>query len=252
MAPAARNQRRTKRDSKQSPKAPKTALVPVFPFSLTSGQKRFANAFKQGNQILNIGYAGTGKTVFAMYLALCEIGKQNADQQKLIIIRSAVATREVGYLPGSLNQKMQVITSLYQGIVAELFDRGDAWSLLSANNQIEVISTSYLRGATYKNAIVLVDECQNLTQHELDTIATRIGENSRLILCGDGLQSDLIGAETSGLGVAERRFNNIEGCSVVFYDENDIVRSGFVKQWLLQIAHEEKQKIKAMPVHLFS
>lgn len=200
----------------------------------TEAQRDAFEAFKEGYNLMLHGSAGTGKTFISLYLALQEVLKENSKFKHVILIRSVVPTRDMGFLPGTEKQKLQVYELPYISIVSELFRRGDAYSILKDNRIVEFISTSYIRGTTLSNSIVIVDECQNMNFHELDSVITRIGQNSRVIFSGDFKQSDLIGKEKSGLKSFLSIIHNVDSFDNVEFFEDDIVRSGLVKQYIIQ------------------
>jgi phosphate starvation-inducible protein PhoH len=186
------------------------------------------------NVILH-GVAGTGKTFISLYLALKEIADKNSDKKKIIIVRSVVPTREMGFLPGNDKEKTKVYEAPYRAICEELFGRGDAYEILKTRRAIDFLSTSFVRGTTLNDAIVIVDEVQNMTFHELDTVITRIGKNCQLILCGDFRQNDLANSrEKSGIVDVMKILDNIKSFHHVEFTEEDIVRSGFVKSYIIE------------------
>ncbi len=184
------------------------------------------------------GSAGTGKTFLAFYLALQEV--LNKQQQKIIIVRSAVPTREVGFLPGNLEEKMQQYEEPYRDILWELMGRHSTYEDMKAAGLIEFHSTSFLRGLTWDNAIVIVDESENLTFHEIDNVMTRLGENTRIILTGDTKQTDLDGSKKmgeEGLSKAKRIFESMKTFGMIEFTVDDIVRSKTVKSWIKACEH---------------
>jgi len=198
----------------------------------TKNQQRVWSEYKRGQNLLCHGVAGTGKTFLSIYLALEDI--LSGAHEQLTIIRSVVPTRDMGFLPGNQAQKSKVYEGPYYSICNELFGRGDAYELLKLKGMIKFTSTSFIRGHTIENNVVLVDECQNMTFHELDTIITRLGRNCKIIFCGDFRQSDLQREEDrSGL----RRFMNViksmKGMSGIEFEQDDIVRSSFVKEYII-------------------
>lgn len=201
---------------------------------LTDHQHEAAEAFRNGKHLVLSGEAGTGKTFLSLYLSLRHILKKETDYQQVVVIRSIVPSREIGYLPGSLKEKIGIYEDPYRMICNELLDRGDAYELLKAKLQLSFQTTSYLRGLTFDNVIVLVDEIQNMSFGELSTIVTRVGENCRLIFCGDVKQSDLWRMEErEGVHQFLDIAKNMPSVSVVEFDVNDIVRSSFVKEFLM-------------------
>lgn len=201
----------------------------------TKNQSRTFSEYEVGNHLLLQGLAGTGKTFISSYLAMNEILNQNTGKQKLVIVRSVVPTRDMGFLPGNQKEKQKAYELPYTSIFTELFGRGDAYELFKSKGMVDFISTSFIRGITLNDCIVLVDECQNMTDMELNSIMTRIGKNSRLILCGDFHQNDLLNSkEKSGiftlLKIIKLMNNNT---AKIEFDEDDIVRSGFVKDYII-------------------
>jgi phosphate starvation-inducible protein PhoH len=203
---------------------------------LTPSQSYLFDSYQQGYNLAAIGTAGTGKTMCATYLALNDV-LQKGEYEKVVIIRSAVQTREQGFMPGSKAQKEEVFEGPYLDIINDLFGRGDAYKVLKTKGMLEFMSSSFVRGLTFDNSIIIVDECQSMTYHELDTIITRVGESSKIIFCGDTKQDDLQQsrnrADISGLHDFVRVLNNIPSFNVVNFTVNDIVRSGLVKEYIL-------------------
>jgi phosphate starvation-inducible PhoH-like protein len=159
---------------------------------ITDNQVITFNAFDQGDNLFLHGCAGTGKTFISIYLALKEIENGRSRRRKLIIIRTAQSSKDIGFLPGTEKQKLEVYEAPYKAICAELYHRDDAYDILKQKGIIEFHSTSYLRGTTINDAIILVDEVQNQRYVELRTVLTRTGDHSRIILCGDTKQDDHI------------------------------------------------------------
>jgi|TARA_R100000081_G_scaffold90756_1_gene66708 phosphate starvation-inducible protein PhoH len=201
-------------------------------FYLTPIQKQVIDAYDNGDHLVLHGLAGTGKTFLSTYLALGEIQDQIYD--KLFIVRSAVPTRDVGFLPGNAKQKVQVYEDPYRQICSELYGRGDAYEILTQKNYIEFLSTSFIRGTTFRNSIILVDEINNMSFHELDSVITRVGPNCRIILCGDYRQTDLkTNDEKAGLKQFLGILNTIESFTHFEFGIEDIVRSGIVKEYII-------------------
>lgn len=207
---------------------------------ITENQKRVFDSFDEGNNLVLSGSAGSGKSFIAMYLALRELIKtSNPYYNKIIIIRSAVPSRDVGFVPGTLEEKSKIYQDPYKQIVNELSGRGDSWHFLLHKEIIEFQTTSFLRGLTFSDCIIIFDEFQSATFHEIDTVLTRIGENCRFFLCGDFNQNDLsIKREKSGFQDALKILKNIPDVSEVQFTIEDVVRSGFVKSYLT-----EKEKL---------
>lgn len=207
---------------------------------LTPKQEAFFEEYGKGQNIYAYGCAGTGKTFLALYLALREILDEYSVYEKLYIVRSLVATREIGFLPGTHEDKADIYQIPYKNMVRNMFDLptdadyDQLYENLKAQETISFWSTSFLRGTTLDNSIIIVDECQNLNFHELDSIITRVGQDSKIIFCGDARQSDLVKAnERTGIVDFQRILDNMDEFSMVEFGVEDIVRSGLVKSYLL-------------------
>ena len=157
---------------------------------MTKTQERVFNSYYSGKNIMCHGVAGTGKTFIATYLATQEVLSNYNDTRSLHIIRSVVPTRDMGFLPGNQREKSKVYEAPYYAIFSELFERGDAYEILKGREQVHFTTTSFIRGLTINDAVIIVDECQNMTYHELDSIITRLGDNCKIVFCGDFRQSD--------------------------------------------------------------
>lgn len=200
---------------------------------LTSNQELAFASFNKKHLFLH-GLAGTGKSFIASYLALREIFSYNSPFKKLVIVRSNVQTREVGHMPGDLKGKNQYYEIPYMPIMAELLGRGDAYTLLKQKGIVEFMTTTFIRGITINNAIVLVDECQNMTAHELHSIITRIGHNCKIVFAGDIKQTDLNKRkEVSGLADFIKIIRRMNCFEFIEFQEEDIVRSAFVKSYII-------------------
>lgn len=184
-------------------------------------------AFESGKNLMLHGVAGTGKTFISSYLAFDDMAK--GMYEKLVIIRSAVPTRDIGFLPGNEKEKASVYEEPYKDICIELFQRGDAYEILKTKGLVHFMTTSFIRGVTLRNAVILIDECQNMSFHELDSIITRIGQGCRVIFCGDFRQTDLA---KNGLKDFVRILKAMNEFDFIDFDIKDIVRSEFVKQYI--------------------
>jgi predicted ribonuclease YlaK len=194
---------------------------------------------KNKNLILS-GSAGTGKTFLAMYLALKEVLDKDTQYDKVVIVRSIVPTRNIGFLPGTEEEKKDVYSRPYISLCEELLGDRESWLDLSLSRRVEFVSTSFIRGTTLHNAIVIVDEMQNLNFHELDTVITRIGDNCRLVMCGDYYQSDFDKKlERDGIKDFMSIVREMDMFSVVEFTWEDIVRSELVKNYIMT-----KEKLK--------
>lgn len=203
---------------------------------LTINQNKAWKAYERGDHICLYGSAGTGKSFISMYLALREIAEKGSPYRKLLIIRSPQAGKQIGFLPGSEKDKIAVFEAPYKGICNELYGRGDAYEVLKNKGIIEFTGTSFLRGITLDDTIILIDEFQNASYQELFTILTRVGTNSKVIACGDIRQDDLTSErykEASGGQDLLNLFNEMDEVTSIGFTTDDIVRSGFVKSVIL-------------------
>lgn len=240
----AAKQRRLSRREKQRQERDQDHMVNILNHNfgmreikpLTPTQSEMFASYKQGYNIAAIGTAGTGKTMCAMYLALNDVMKKGGYEQ-IIVIRSAVQTREQGFMPGSKAEKESLYSVPYSDIVNDLFGRGDAYKILEQKGLIKFMTSSFVRGLTFDNSIIIVDECQSMTYHELDTIITRVGESSKIVFCGDTRQDDLATsrnrADISGLSDFLRVLKRIDCFDTITFTPADIVRSGLVKEYIL-------------------
>ena len=207
---------------------------------ITENQKRFFESYKEGKNIFAYGAAGTGKTFVALYLALKDILAQHTPYNQLYIVRSLVSTREIGFLPGDHEDKSFLYQIPYKNMVKYMFELPSAadfemlYGNLKAQETISFWSTSFIRGTTFDRAIILVDEFQNLNFHELDSIMTRVGENTKIMFCGDATQTDLIKQnERNGIVDFMRVLRLMSSVDIIEFGVEDIVRSGLVKEFIL-------------------
>jgi len=227
----------TKRQMKRKP-INSGYLTQIKP--LTPSQEKVFDAFNKQKNLFMYGAAGTGKTFIGMYLALQQILDERSAYDKLYIVRSLVPTREIGFLPGDHDDKAELYQIPYQNMVRYMFKMPDdaSFSMLYANlkaqETISFWSTSFLRGTTLDNAIVLVDEMQNLNFHELDSIITRLGVNTKIIFAGDAAQTDLLKTnERNGIIDFMKIIQGMDEFEMVEFGIKDIVRSGLVKSYLI-------------------
>jgi len=207
---------------------------------ITENQKLFFDEWTKEKNLFAYGAAGTGKTFIALYLALKDVMNEESPYDKVYIVRSLVSTREIGFLPGTHEDKAELYQIPYKNMVRHMFEMPDDTSFdmlydnLKHQETISFWSTSFLRGTTLDDAIVIVDECQNLNFHELDSIITRVGQDSKIVFCGDVNQSDLQRTnERNGILDFQRILENMEEFSAIEFGVNDIVRSGLVKSYLI-------------------
>ena len=207
---------------------------------LTDNQKLVFDAYEDNKNLFLYGCAGTGKTFIAMYLALKEILSNKTAYEKLYVVRSLVPTREIGFLPGDHEDKAHLYQIPYQNMVKYMFKMPDdpafemLYDNLKAQETISFWSTSFLRGTTLDNAIVLVDECQNLNFHELDSIMTRVGNDSKIIFAGDIAQTDLVKTnEKNGILDFMKILEIMDEFANIEFDVNDIVRSGLIRNYII-------------------
>jgi phosphate starvation-inducible PhoH-like protein len=224
----------TKSTRLQTIKQQNLGLNSIFP--ITDNQIRTFNLFDRGDNLFLHGSPGTGKSFLSLYLALRQVISANSKINKVVIVRSAQSSKGIGFLPGTEQQKMAVYEAPYSGICNELFGRGDAYEILKQKGILEFHSTSFLRGTTIDNAVIIIDEAQNSSYMELKTVLTRTGDHSRIIICGDIYQDDLTSErfnETSGLPMLKKVFANIPSVTTVEFGIDDIVRSGFVREFII-------------------
>lgn len=219
----------------KKPQEPTLNIKHIKP--LTENQQLTFDSYYSGKHLLLTGSAGTGKSFLSLYLALSDLLNKDTDYKKIIIIRSAVQGRDIGFLPGSAKEKMKAYEVPYKQICNDLLGRGDAYELLQKKGMIEFECTSFLRGITFNDAIIIMDEMQNATFEECSTILTRTGKNCKLFVCGDTRQNDLTKSkyDISGFGriIKILEHENMKNYfDSIIFTPNDIVRSGLVKSFL--------------------
>src|SRR6056300_1437936 len=207
---------------------------------LTENQEELFRCYKLDQNLVAYGCAGTGKTFITLYNALQEVLDERTPYEKIYIVRSLVATREIGFLPGDHEDKSSLYQIPYKNMVKYMFNMPDDASFemlygnLKTQGTISFWSTSFIRGTTLDNAIILVDEFQNLNFHELDSIITRVGENSKIMFCGDATQSDLVKtSERTGIMDFMRILQNMPSFDTIEFGAEDICRSGLVKEYIM-------------------
>ena len=207
---------------------------------LTSNQERFFDQYDEGKNLVAYGCAGTGKTFITLYRAIQDVLDPKTPYEKVYIVRSLVATREIGFLPGDHEDKSWLYQIPYKHMVKYMFQMQDdaafemLYSNLKTQGTIDFWSTSFIRGTTFDNAILLVDEFQNLNFHELDSMITRVGENCKIMFCGDATQTDLVKQhERSGIIDFINILRNMASFDIIEFNADDICRSGLVKEYII-------------------
>ena len=207
---------------------------------ITDNQKKLFDSYAEGKHLVAYGTAGTGKTFISLYNALADVLDETTPYERIYLVRSLVSTREIGFLPGDHEDKADIYQIPYKNMVKYMFqmptdaDFEMLYGNLKAQESIKFWSTSFIRGTTLDNAIVIVDEFQNLNFHELDSIITRIGENSRIIFCGDASQTDLVKTnDRNGIHDFLNILRKMPSFDIIEFGINDIVRSGLVKEYII-------------------
>ena len=215
-----------------------TSLLDIEP--ITENQKKLFESYSQDKHLVAYGTAGTGKTFISLYNALADILDETTPYEKIYLVRSLVSTREIGFLPGDHEDKADIYQIPYKNMVKYMFQMpSDAdfemlYGNLKAQDSIKFWSTSFIRGTTLDNAIIIVDEFQNLNFHELDSIITRVGENSRIIFCGDASQTDLVKTnDRNGIHDFLNILRKMPSFDIIEFGIDDIVRSGLVKEYII-------------------
>ena len=213
-------------------------LVDIDP--LTDNQRKLFDSYAEQKHLVAYGCAGTGKTFITLYNALREVLDEKTPYEKIYLVRSLVATREIGFLPGSYDDKSDIYQIPYKNMVKYMFQMpSDAefemlYGNLKAQETIKFWSTSFLRGTTLDNSIIIVDEFQNMSYHELDSIITRVGENSKIMFCGDASQSDLQKVNVrNGIIDFMTVLRKMTSFDIIEFGVDDIVRSGLVKEYII-------------------
>ena len=214
------------------------SLVTIKP--ITDNQKEVFATWKKGANQFLFGAAGTGKTFISLYLALQDVFDLKSKYERVVLVRSLIPTREIGFLPGDEEDKAALFQVPYQNMVQFMFEMpneqafNSLYDKLKGQGSLFFLSTSFLRGLTFDNSIIIVDECQNLNFHELDTIVTRVGQDSRIVFCGDFDQTDLTKTtERNGLHDFMRILEEMDEFNLTEFEIGDIVRSGFVRNYLV-------------------
>lgn len=201
---------------------------------ITLNQEKTYAAWDEGYNLVLTGTAGTGKTFNALYLALEDVLDKDSDYDRLIIVRSMVPTRDMGFLPGTKAEKEDAFTTPYKNICCELFGDKASYNKMLVGGQIQFESTSFIRGTTFDNAIIVVDEMQNLNFHELDSVITRVGRSTKIIFSGDYKQSDFKHEdEKQGIVKFLQIVEQLKNFEIINFGWEDIVRSDFVRDYIM-------------------
>jgi phosphate starvation-inducible protein PhoH len=205
---------------------------------LTENQAILFDSFYEDKNIVAYGSAGTGKSYISLWLAMQEIFSDRPKQNRIIILRSCVASREMGHLPGTQEEKMEVYEKPYSDIIGDIIGKTNAYEDMKKAGYIEFMSTSYIRGTSFNDAIIIVDEVQNMNFSEINTIMGRVGKNTKICILGDILQNDLTKkkGDESGFPMFLQISKNMDFAKIQF-TRDDIVRSAFCKSWI--IAYEQ-------------
>lgn len=222
---------------------PEALSIPADFTPLTKHQSDALDAFERSCNMVLAGAAGAGKTYVALSLALRYLAA-NHFKKKLIIVRSVVPTRDMGFLPGTQAEKEAAYQTPYIGVVNEIFGSSTAYSTLVKSGVLKFMTTSYIRGITINDAVVVVDEFQNCNFHELDSIITRMGKNARILFCGDTLQSDFTSErERQSVFKFLEIIDKLKYFKRIDFTWEDCVRSSLVRDYLMtkeMITHEQK------------
>lgn len=229
----AEKHQRKKERKQRKPQAAGLQIETIEPLTYT--QRQVFESYNAGNCLVLHGCAGTGKTFLSTYLGVRDVLERVDGKRQVIIVRSVVPTRDMGFLPGNLTEKTKVYETPYRDLMSSMFNRGDAYDILKTKGYIDFVTTSFIRGQTWDDAIIVVDEAQNLSFQELHSVITRVGENSRLLLCGDGKQDDLTSErykEQSGLSQFIEVLQQMKSFDIINFQTDDIVRSGLVREYI--------------------
>ena len=213
-------------------------MVDIQP--LTPAQEKVFEAYAEEKNLFLYGAAGTGKTFVSLYLALKDVMNERTPYEKVYMVRSLVSTREIGFLPGDHEDKSSLYQIPYKNMVKYMFEMPDDASFetlygnLKNQGTVSFWSTSFIRGTTLDNCIIIVDESQNLNFHELDSIITRVGQDAKIIFCGDVQQTDLVKTnEKNGVLNFMSILNTMDEFSMIEFGIADIVRSGLIRSYLI-------------------
>jgi phosphate starvation-inducible protein PhoH len=229
------DKRQKKKERKANRRNSQSGLLLHEITPLTNTQTEVFHSYNSGRNTVLHGCAGTGKTFLSAFLAMRDIMDKVDNKQQLIIVRSVVPSRDMGFLPGNITEKTKVYEEPYRALFSQMFNRGDAYDILKQKGKVQFVTTSFIRGTTWDDAIILVDEFQNLSWGELNTVITRVGENSRILFSGDGKQDDLTSERyhsESGISQFLEVLKRMKSFDYIEFSPSDIVRSDFVKEYI--------------------
>lgn len=219
----------------QGPKRKSWSVLDVKSIKpLNEAQRSMIESYYMGNNVVASGSAGTGKTFIGIWLALNTILSKDTPQNNIILVRSAVPSRDIGFLPGTAEEKLEPYEIPYKDIFYDLVGKSSTYDDMKEAGKIKFTPTSFVRGSTWDNAVVVIDEAQNMTIDELNSVMTRVGVNTKIIVCGDYAQNDLVNKrnETSGFKDFLRIVDQMKDMDTITFTKHDIVRSEFVKNWI--------------------
>jgi predicted ribonuclease YlaK len=226
------------KNSKKKKPIDSNYLITINP--ITDNQQKLFDSYKEQKNLVAYGSSGTGKTFITLYNALSDVLDERTPYEKIYIVRSIVSTRDVGFLPGVLEEKIGIFEIPYKNMVKYMFqmpsdvDFEMLYGNLKSQKTIDFMSTSFIRGTTLDNCIIIVDEFQNLNFHEMDSIITRVGEESKIMFCGDATQSDLVKTnEKNGIIDFMKILRSMSSFDIVEFGIDDVCRSGLVKEYLI-------------------
>ena len=214
-------------------------LLTIKPVGTT--QEKVFEAWKANKNLFLTGSAGTGKTFILLYLALKDVLDKGQPYDKVVLVRSLLPSRDIGFLPGTLEEKSNLYQDPYRILIRYLFEMPSEqefvqlYDKLISQGSLEFYSTSCLRGQTFDRSIIIVDEASNMIFQELDTIMTRVGQDSRICFAGDMAQSDLRkhNGEQDGYHNFQAILEEMGEFKVLEFDIGDIIRSGLVRSYLI-------------------
>lgn len=222
-------------NNSQPKKTRKRSVPPIQLEDLTpktANQERAFDAYDDGKNLLLIGCAGTGKTLISSYLGLTDV--EDRTHERLVIFRSIVPSRDPGFLPGTLREKTAVYELPYVSIFSDLYGRDDAWTTMREKGKVEFMTTSFVRGITIKDSVILIDEVQNMRWSEISSVLTRVGEGCRVIIAGDHRSQSDLQREDERVGVRHlmRVAEEMSTFETIEFTSDDVLRSGFAKDFI--------------------